>query len=258
MSPKRMQRKPRVFWTDEELEAVIAKAVEVALEDKEFIWSFIAKGQQQALPKERQRFIAGRNVINDKITKMFCESRQKVLEAGVPYPVFIQDDPKEVLVERPRAELLDRITTEELIGIIAKRLATIIDLIPNLLQRGKDKGALSEQAAPISTRIVQPSNQVKRLQRVLLIGFLPDQEAHIRNKANSFNLELMFQRKDASKVDPPPSCKWCILLLTKISHSTGNKVRDALGRERAFYVNGIDQAVKTLADINSRVESESR
>lgn len=251
MSTKRTQRKPRVFWTNEELESVIKEAVQVALQDEEFIWSFISKGQLRVLPKERQRTITGRNAVNDRMARMFCEERQKVLDEGTPYPVVIEEETREVLVERPRAELLESITTEELICIIAKRMAPIIDLIPTLLTKGGDKIMANEFTDSSQLKVINKLLPTKRKVRVLLIGFLPDQEKEIQSKSENFNLELMFQRKDANSAVPPPSCQWCVVF-QKVSHSTFNKAKGHFGSKKLFFSTGIADTMKKLADINSK------
>ena len=126
------KRKSKVIWNDQEIAVVARAAVERSLEDRSFIWSFVAHGQN-VLPQNRRRTITGRNGINARIIEEFCRLRQEILEEGVPFQV---DVVRQVMVERPREDILNSITTEELIGLLAKRLAPVIDMLPGLIQKG--------------------------------------------------------------------------------------------------------------------------
>lgn len=243
------QRKTRVVWTSEEQTQVVEEAVRLSLGDTDYIWSFIADGQK-VLPPERQRMIAGRNGINTKIAEEFCTQRQGILERGVPFQVNIE---KQVNIERPRAEILASITTQELIQLVADRMAPIIELLPVFLQKGIEQPA---KRAPAESKREQsvipiPVPTGPRKPRVLMVGFLPGQEKIFEEKVKNFNLELKFLDKDASKPKVPPSCQWCISL-DKIRHAVSDKLQDSF-QKNVFFVKGLDGALKQLADLNSRV-----
>jgi len=249
------KRKSKVYWTDEEMAQVIAEAVKLSLEDKEFTWSFVGKGQK-VLPEERRRSIMGKAGINSKIMDAFCQARQDALDTGVPFQVTIEKESVEVLVERPREEILRSVTNEELTGLIAKRLlAPIFDSIPALLQKGREWPSTGEATfAGGETRVVQPPRaSAPRKPKVLLYGFLPGQETDIREKAKGFTLiDLIFAEKDSRMKGTLPSCQWCVMLM-KSSHAASGKLKKSLGNDRIFPVEGISMAVKALADINSQV-----
>lgn len=243
------KRKPKVYWTEEESERAIGEAVRISLEDKEFIWSFVGKGQK-VLPEERRRFITGKAGINAKIMEKFCQARQEILETGVPFPVTIEEPPVEILVERPREEILRSITTEELIALIAKRLAPVLEAIPSLLQKSEGRLAPSTAAPTVErVQVIQSirSTPVEGKRKVLLFGFLPRQEPVIREKTTNLNLELVFARKDSPMKDTPPSCQWVVAM--KSSHSATDKLKERVGK--MFYVDGTKKAIEALREIHS-------
>lgn len=247
-------RKTRVVWTNEELTLVVQEAVRLSLKDEDFIWAFVSKGQKVLL-QDRQRVITGKNGINPKTIGEFCHVRQEILETGVPFEVVIE---KEVLVERPRKDILASITTEELLGLFASRLAPIIELIPVLIEKASEKLETTREVASPSGRAEERAleERTARNPRVLLYGFLPQQEMDIREKSKVFNLDLRFQKKEGRQSEPPPSCQWCVVI-NKISHPAWNKLKKNFGG-RIRLVEGVTQAMQILADINSQVCSGVR
>lgn len=243
------KRKTRVHWTDKEMEQVVGEAVKIAFENREYVWAHVAEGQK-VLPEERRRFITGKAGINAKIMEAFCQERQEILETGVPFPVNIEEPPVEILVERPREEILKSITTEELIALIAKRLAPVLEAIPSLLQKSEGRLAPSSATPAVErAKAIQPihSTPVERKRKVLLFGFLPRQEPVIREGATNLNLELVFAKKDSQMKGTTPSCQWVVAM--KSSHSATDKLKERSGK--FFYVNGTKAAIDALRDIHS-------
>lgn len=234
------------MWSEEEQRQVVEEAVRLSLKDTNFIWSFIAQGQA-VLPEARRRIITGRNGINDKIIAEFCAVRQEILERGVPFAVNIE---KPVMVERPREEVLQSITTKELIQLVAERMAPLFELIPALLHKRSEphtpevrmESKREESLRPVQSR--QP-----RKPRVLMYGFLPGQEKVIAEKAANFNLELKFLDKEVSQLKVPPTCQWCVSL-DKIRHAASDKLRKSFKKD-VFFVHGVESALKKLAELNS-------
>lgn len=245
-------RKKRVIWDDSESAAAVAEAVRISLEDEDFIWAFVAKGQKVLSP-ERQRNITGRQGINRTVLEEFRRVRREILETGVPFEVTIE---KEVLVERPRKDVLASITTEELVMLVAKKLAPIIDFLPALIEKAGERlvvASKAESSGGVPQVLETPTN---RNPRVLLYGFLPQQEKDILDRTKEFNLELRFQKKEGRQPEPPPSCQWCVVI-NKVSHPAWNKLKGHFGK-RISLVEGLTQALQTLADINSLAGSGVR
>lgn len=243
------KRKSKVIWNDQEIAAVARAAVERSLEDRSFIWSFVSHGQS-VLPHNRRRTITGRNGINARIIEEFSRLRQEILEEGVPFQV---DVVRQVMVERPREDILNSITTEELIGLLAKRLAPVIDMLPGLIQKGTQR--LATPPVPEAQHHPAPAEEVEgttRYPKVLLTGFLPGQEKDIRAKAGEFKLNLVFKGKDVEKSAAPSSCQWCVSL-RKMSHAMSGRLKKTMGKN-IIIVDGITGALKALADINSRIQ----
>lgn len=240
-------KKQKVFWTDEEIEIIARRAVEVSLRDVGNIWMYVAKAQGD-LPSNRRRTIIGKAGVTKRLIERFCEFRNEILETGVPVPVPYET---RIVVQPSRKELLTSITTEELFALLVGRLAPIVDMLPKLLDRSVvQPTSVAPREVPRQT--AETSETVSRKPRVLIFGFLKKQADEIERRAKSFNLDLMFQNKENRKQDPPPSCHWCVSL-RMISHSASEKITKALGNDRFYLVNGIEKAVETLANINSRV-----
>ncbi len=249
------QRRTRVVATEEEIAQVAEEAVKLALQDKELIWPFIAKAQK-VLPENRRRTITGRNQVNKAMVEEFCRQRQDILDTGVPFPVQITEPPKEVLVERTRPDLLASITSEEFAGLIAQRFLTpLIEMVPQLLQRGKEHTVVSAEKTPQTPNgtatVSHHSPPSAKKQRVLLFGFLRSQENDISEKSRDFNLELMMLDKDIKKVRVPPSCQWCIVF-KKTSHAGSESIKTHFG-DRMIVVGGVKAALSALADIHSQI-----
>ncbi|MEI6346064.1 MAG: hypothetical protein WCO79_02420 [bacterium] len=244
-------RKPRTIWTDEEVQKVIERAVEISLNDREFLWAFIARAQI-VLPMERRRSIVGRNTVTEDLIEQFVQERQQFLDQCVPSQVNIET---RVTVERPRSEILKSINTAELLHLLAQHLAPIIDNLPamlRMLQEKTDRSALSEPASAGSDleRRPTPEPTPKRLPRILLYGFLPGQAKKIVERTKGFQLELVFYEKSKQLSGTPPTCQWCVVL-NKTTHSVTHKLKTQHG-DRVTLVEGIDRTVGFLADLNSR------
>lgn len=247
-------RKKKVSWTDEELEQVAREAVKLHLVDTEQAWIYIKQAQKNVLTHDRQRVIVGRANINERLIELFCEVRSEILETGVPFPVQIEGP--EVPVEPSREELLETITTEELLVMAAKRLTPIIGLASKLMQKSLERPVAV--ATPPQGNGGQlrspPTAPTVRKTRVLMYGFIASQERDIREKASGFNLDLIFKKKEGRTDDPPPSCEWCVVI-NKISHPAWDKMKRKFTSERIRLVEGTSEALKVLADINAVVNS---
>ncbi|GEM_PF-2905111 len=252
------KRKSRVFWTDEEIHKVAEEALRLYTEDTSNLWSFVAEAQK-TLPAHRQRTITGRRGISSELTQRFVEARIEFLES-LSHPVEIQIE-KEVRVETPREEILASITTEELLIIVARRLAPVVGAIPKILEKlavassevlgAVPKPLATEPTTNGSAEKIRESSGRTRHPRVLLLEFLPKQEEAVRQKAGEFQLELVFGGK-GNREKAPPSCNWCIMN-KKVSHSTLWRTKSEVGNQHVFVVNGVDGALKKLADINAKV-----
>lgn len=243
-------RKKRVCWTDEETALVVHKAVLISFEDLECIWPFVARAQS-VLPTDRQRTIGSRQAMGEAMVQQFEEERRRILDQCIPQEVSVE---KRLWVERPRADILNAATTEELLQILVKRLTPIIDKLPTLIREGGQPvpapetppGEAEKPMAPQPLPVAPPS----RRPRILLYSFLPGQQTIIAERARGFELDLVFYDKQRQLSGTPPSCQWCVVL-NKTNHSVTRKLRDNHG-ERVTMVEGIDGALSVLANLNSR------
>ena len=145
-----MSRKAKVFWTSEEKKLVIEKAVEISWTREGYIWEFVNLAQKLVLPENRRRWVVSKANVKPDLVEMFFEIRQEVLQTGVPFEVPVEVQiPKEVLVERPRGEILNGITNKELFELLAERIASIADALSAL---AKKEGLMTSVMAPTETR----------------------------------------------------------------------------------------------------------
>lgn len=237
-------------WTEEEVETVLEKAIELYLTDRDTIWAFISKAQA-ILPHNRQREINGRANVNSKTIDLFCEKRQEVLTQGIPFEVPIEVlVTKEVQVERPIRDVLKETSTQELLIALAERMGPIIDSLPILIRKDR-KNKIESVSAQTDTgqqifSTVTPSHKT----RVFMYGFLEGQKNDIIEKAKGFNLDLIFRNKDRKIFDPPTSCNYC-LVIKKVSHPAWEAMKKKFEKGHIHIVNGIDSALKELANINA-------
>ena len=215
------------------------------------------------LPPERQRKVVGRNSTSNDLVARFNLCRQKVLDSKVaPEPKAIEpEDPevivleKEVMVELPREQVLESITNEEFIREAAKRLAPVLSSLGSISQLvqviSRDRTMAAAQEVVSRPRFDLGAPTVRK-PRVLVFGFLHGQDQEIKTKAAGFNLDLIFYKKEGRQVEPPPSCQWCIMI-KKVGHPAWNKIRDNMGTDRVFLVEGVTDAMKKLADINALI-----
>lgn len=243
---------PRIIWNDAEIEAVIEEALKVYFSEKSRIWCYIAEGQK-VLPKERQRRITSQSV-SKKLIELFVQKREETLSENLPSEIPIEVPvPKEVLVERPLAETLEKASTEDLLVALAKRCAPLVDRFHSVIQRfdkpQRIHGGITDRDAIHNGHSVQTSTSRAR---VLLYGFLEGQKNDILGKASGFNLDIIFRTKDHGTSDLLPSCNYCIVL-KMVSHADWNKLKGKFSYEgkHIYYVKGVSEALKKLADINS-------
>ncbi|MDD4804752.1 MAG: hypothetical protein PHN69_06335 [Candidatus Pacebacteria bacterium] len=253
MSQEKKQQ--RIYWTEDEIEKVLEEAIKLYFEDRN-IWSHFIKAQG-VLPQNRQRNIVSRSCVSKDLIDLFCQKRQEILEQGVPFEVSIEVPvPKEVLVERPREEVLKGISTRELMCLLAERLAPFIDGLPTLVQGIKVTTNISETPFKDGSHKTSSSTSTTvHKTRVFMYGFLASQKNDILEKAAGFNLELIFRKKEGKIFDPPASCNYC-LVINKINHPAWNAMKAKFskkGKGRIQLVTGISDALKELADINAQV-----
>jgi hypothetical protein len=245
------ERKTLVRWNAEDLAVVIPGAIEAWKSDQEQAWRWIAEGQK-ALPKERQRKVSGVASVSSDLMEAFCAARLEAITIEVPEPVVLD---REIEIVPPRAELINSLTTDELMGLLAKRAAPLIDLLLPLAKKYLEKpvtvGVPPPQLSSLRDSVKEQTRSRKT--RVLISGFLPGQEQDIEAQANDLklNLELVFQRKDSTE-EPPPSASWCVMF-RKNSHAQYRKLKKGVGSDRLRIVEGTTDALKELADINSLV-----
>jgi len=249
------KNKQKVFWSDEEIDRVAQAAVDFSFIDKEFIRQFCTKAQKSVLPPERQRKVLTSTATNEKLEKRFIQLRQKALE---PKPSQEQEEPavitieKEVVLELPREQVLASITNEEFVCEVARRMAPVLSSLGEIskLVQVLNRERVASAAVQESVIRVRPDSFTSkpRKVKVLLFGFLPQQEHDIKEKVSGFNLELVTCKKG----EVPPSAGYCVMM-RKISHPAWQKIRDGIGNDRVYLVEGITEALKKLADINSLI-----
>lgn len=250
MSPNKEDKK-RIYWDEDEINKVAEEALRLYLQDTENLWTYIEEAQL-VLPSNRRRTIMGRATVNSGLREKFEELRRNYFEDGLAYPLEISVETVE-WKEKPRSELLASITAEEILALLAKRVAPLLESLTRTPAPAEKTSHFvsspSQNEARTEPQIV--AEPKKRFPKVLILEFLPGQEEDIRKKATGFNLELIFGGK-GRREHVPPKCNWCIVF-RKVSHSTINRTKDQIGNEHVFVVDGIGAALKTLADINARI-----
>ena len=243
----------RVRWTTIEQRNLAEAVLHISLRDTENIWRFVAEAQKSVLPEDRQRPIMGANAINDTFLEIFEEVRQEFLNESLAVPIEISIE-TEVPVQTPREEILASITPAETWMLVGKMLGPFIESmtkIPSIIERGIQTSVppIHKDVAPAPLPQVAIESK-KRLPRVFIAEFLPQQEEDIRRKAKDFKLELVFVGKGwREKI--PPSCNWFIVN-RKVSHSTTLRMQKSFNGKHVYVVNGITEMMKVLADINAR------
>lgn len=151
------------------------------------------------------------------------------------------------------AETLEKASTEELLVTLAKRCAPLVDRFHSVIQRFEK--TQKPHSVTVDTTLNRHSAQTSTGKtKVLLYGFLDGQKTDILEKASSFNLDIIFRTKDHGTSNPLPSCNYC-LVLKMVSHADWNKLKGRFSYEgkHIYYVKGVSEALKKLADINSLV-----
>jgi len=245
--------KKRVYWTSEEESQVVTAALQAMMEteDKSLLWPFIEIAQKAVLPHDRQRTITGSGCVKDDLFDALCQEKETFLEDSAPLQLTVEKPTIVNAPEKPREEILASLTTEEILGLAAKRFASIVDM---LLQRKEQSASIYVERPsqpPLALPKLSQANQppTARRPRVMMYGFLPGQQGHILNKMGNLDLELVFY--DRRRTEPPPSCQW-VVAMNKIAHKAWNKMKDKMG-ENITLVEGITDAVKALADINAKI-----
>ncbi len=157
---------------------------------------------------------------------------------------------REILVEKPKEELVGEISTEELIIELARRVTPLLAALPQVAEKAiKDSLPSNEEKSKVQ---VPASTPKKRLQKILVLEFLPGQEEIILNKVKELGIEveLVFGGK-GRREDIPRSCNWSIIN-TKVSHSFLAKMQKQIHRERVFMVNGINAAIQKIQEISKK------
>jgi hypothetical protein len=245
------EEKPRtrICWTEQEIEQVAEHAFLLSLENTENLWDLVRRSQE-ALPKDRQRNITGRNYINEEMLEKFNEIRKRFFEdLALAYSVEIEIE-REILVEKPKEELIGEISTEELIIELARRVTPLLAALPQVAEKAiKDSSPSNEEKPKVQ---VPASTPKKRLQKILVLEFLPGQEEIILNRVKELGIEveLVFGGK-GRREDIPRSCNWSIIN-TKVSHSFLAKMQKQIHRERVFMVNGINAAIQKIQEISKK------
>lgn len=246
--------KSRIFWSDVEVEKIIEEALRLYFAEEK-IAGYIADGQK-VLPQDRQRTINSQSV-GKKFLGIFKQKRDEAIFKDLPSEIQIEIPvPKEVLVERPLAETLERVTTEELLIVLSKRLAPVIDRFNTVIHKIEKPNEHHDNHAK---KPVENNEQVTSLTnsktKVLLYGFLEGQKNDIISRSSNFNLDIIFRTKDQGISNPLPSCNYCIVL-RMVSHADWNKLKGTFaqkGKGHICYVKGVNDTLKNLAKINSLV-----
>lgn len=244
--------KKRIYWDEGEIAKVAEEAFRLYLQDIENLWTLIEEAQQ-VLPENRRRTIMGRATVNAALREKFEEIRRTFLEECQEPPIEIEVETV-VQKEVPRAELLASISAEEILTLLARKFAPFLESLGKATATAEK--ALPPVVIPVAQKPVyfeQPieTEPKKRHPKVLILEFLADQEEAIRKKAAGFQLELIFGGK-GRREQVPRTCNWCVIL-RKVSHSTSKRMKNQIEGGHTFVVNGIDSAMKALADINSKI-----
>jgi hypothetical protein len=248
------KNKSKVFWNSEEKKSIAIKALARWKTDLELVWQYLTAAQTEALSPERRRKVIPRNNTGHEILEIFNQLRSEALglKAGVESeePVVITLE-KEVMVEIPREQMLESITNEEFIREAARRIAPVLSSLGSISQlvqvMSRERVAQAAvQEVVLKTRF--ESAPTPRKVKVLLFGFLPQQEHDIREKAAGFNLELVTCKRG----EVQPLASWCVMM-NKIGHQVYHKIKAAVGNDRLFMVDGTTEAMKKLAEINSLI-----
>lgn len=233
----------RVFWTSDEIREIAAEAAQISLEDRSFLWAFVAKAQN-VLPAHRQRDITGRAQISSEMIQAFTDARNALLEQReVPVAFHVV---KEVIP--PREQLLATIGTEELLLLLAQRLGPVLTGFKRLVDQGLNltnhPTEPHSMERPLTETFHLPTPPSKK-RKVLITGFSPKQSAAIEDGAKGFDLELVVREKITGTA---PIADFCIV---------GNMLRAASRRKLkdsklTVEVNSSAEALKALADYNSK------
>lgn len=250
-----MDRKKKVFWNQEEEDKVVGEAITLSRVDESNLTVLFKKAQNNVLPPERRKHILSTTNIKTSAIEKFRAKRNEVL-VSTPEIVTVEVD-KEVLIEKPRQEILDSISREELWMLLGKLVLPLIESVPLLVQRV----GITQRQATMPTRPQFPTPPAApvpiRKVRVLMVGFKADQKEQISRDTSNFDVELTFEDFNSLLRGKNPACNWCIH--TRFSgHKHTDHLEDYQENGRLFRVSGTCEAKKALAKINSLVGSGVR
>lgn len=242
------RQRTRICWTDEEITKVAEHAFLLSLEDEDNLWDLVRRSQE-ALPENRRRNITGRNYINEEMLVAFNKIREQFFQdLATVYSVEIEIE-REVLVEKSKQQFFDELSTEDLIIELARRVTPLLAALPKVAEKAIEETRPSTQLQPrLNETKAKP--QTKKLPKILLLEFLPNQEEIIRQKVSESKaqVELVFGGK-SRREDIPRTCNFSIIN-TKVSHSFLAKMQKQIHRDRVFMVNGINAAMQKILEIS--------
>jgi len=263
-------RKARVCWTINETENVMALAVnrmkargmgQIPMPGdrigRAILIEEVRSAQNQLLPRERHRKLAGSALLNDRdellLEKFMKNPREEPKIEAPPPPITITPTAEAVpRVELPPAPPIAPTETpgDTLTGFLSylRNIETTVRETKELNQMlMEDIEKLNERISTLEKqRVTIPALPKEKLPTVALLGMRKDEFDIIKEACDSKNLALDLRLFEQDTKPRPVNCEWAVAMHF-MSHAWNDQVKDSVpSGQYTFLRGGVWQVVQQL------------
>jgi len=268
-------RKPRVQWSLHETEQVMALAVnrmrargmgQIPMPGdrigRGILIEEVRSAQNQVLPRERHRKLAGSALLNDRdelLLVKFMRARQAEVKTEAPAPIVTTPTAEAVpRVELPEAPPQEPAPTATPTETAPDVLSAFLSYLRNMDQSVKetkelnlllmeDIEKLNERISTLEKqRVTIPAKPKEKLPTVALLGMRKDEYDIIKEACESKNLALDLRLFEQDTKPRPVNCEWAVAMHF-MSHAWNDQVKGSVpSGQYTFLRGGVWQVVQQL------------